>query len=262
MLTDWAGLTRSPSLPMGGTIQARRRHTHTHTPPDLEQPPLTDRSATVLSRKPCLPWDTWLPTENTHIHTERPECACIHTHTLENFLPAYTTHKSQAQTCTHRDKCTPENMYFTTKTLNNALTSSTGRKTRAHMTVDLNTTLWTGNIFYLFLRTSQHRWKCKMVKTMREKGGQENSRGRVHCTGASNDLSGPSGREMVSGSKKKLLSSTGFLYMSWLTVLILHSRFSLFFLFINTPLTGSLFFGLGFSVIQPCCLSVSFVPME
>ncbi|KAL1251508.1 hypothetical protein QQF64_019304 [Cirrhinus molitorella] len=29
--------------------------THTHTPPDLEQPPLTDRSATVLSRKPCLP---------------------------------------------------------------------------------------------------------------------------------------------------------------------------------------------------------------
>lgn len=96
MLTDWAGLTLSPSLPMGGTIQARRRHTHTHTLPDLEQPPLTDRSATVLSRKPCLPWDTWLPTENTHIHTECPECACIHTHTLENFLPAYTTHKYQA----------------------------------------------------------------------------------------------------------------------------------------------------------------------
>jgi len=141
MLTDWAGLTRSPSLAMGGNNPSPAQ-THTHTlRQTLSSPLLLTDLQQCSHASPASP-ETLDCQQKTHTYTPNvlSVLAHTHTHTLENFLPAYTTHKSQAQTCTHRDKCTPENTYFTTKTLNDTLTSSRVRKTRAHMTVVLNTT--------------------------------------------------------------------------------------------------------------------------
>lgn len=125
MLTDEAGLTRSPSLPLGGNNPSPAQ-THTHSERPWAAPSYWQICNSALTQ--ALPPLRHFTANRKHTHTHRTSWVCSHTHTLENFLPAYTTHKSQAQTCTHRDKCTPENMHFTTKTLNDTLTSSTGWK--------------------------------------------------------------------------------------------------------------------------------------